>query len=118
MMRFISPKIDFAFKKILGLDQATLSVEELEKIRKQEMYVEDRRGALSLARREAKEEGRIEGERGLTLRLFERRFGEITPDIVVLIEALNAENLERLGEAIFDFSTREYFLNWLQENSN
>ncbi len=39
-------------------NQASLSVEELEKIRKQEMYVEDRRGALSLARREGREEGR------------------------------------------------------------
>ncbi len=52
------------------------------------------------------------------MQLVERRFGELTPDAIALIEILNAENLERLGEAIFDFNTREDFLNLLQENSN
>jgi predicted transposase/invertase (TIGR01784 family) len=103
-------------------NQAGLSVEELEKIRKQEMFLEDRRGALSLAKREGRkedrEEGRIEGERRLLLRQLERRFGEFTPDAVTLIEVLNAENLERLGEAIWDFNTHDDLLNWLQQSSS
>jgi predicted transposase/invertase (TIGR01784 family) len=99
-------------------NQAGLSVEELEKIRKQEMFLEDRRGALSLAKREGREEGRIEGERRLLLRQLERRFGELTPDAIAFIETLNTENLERLGEAIWDFNTRDDLLNWLQENSS
>ncbi|NER29926.1 MAG: Rpn family recombination-promoting nuclease/putative transposase [Symploca sp. SIO1C4] len=102
-------------------NQASLSVEELEKIHKQEMFLEDRRGALSLAKKEGREqgreEGRIEGERSLLLRQLERRFGQLTTDFIALIEALNSQNLERLGEAIWDFNTSEDLLKWLQENS-
>lgn len=110
-------------------NQAGLSVEELEKIRKQEMFLEDRRGALSLAKREGREEGkeegreegriegRIEGEKRLLLQQLERRFGELTPEAIALIEGLNSENLERLGEAMWDFNARDDLLNWLQEHS-
>jgi predicted transposase/invertase (TIGR01784 family) len=103
-------------------NQASLSVEELERIHKQEMFLEDRRGELSLAKREAREEGReegrIEGERGLLLRQIERRFGELAAEEIASIEALNSQELEHLGEAMWDFKTREDLLNWLQENSS
>ncbi|NEO37987.1 MAG: Rpn family recombination-promoting nuclease/putative transposase [Moorea sp. SIOASIH] len=115
-------------------NQAGLSVSELEKIRKQEMFWEDRRGALSLAKREGREEGReegrvegreegrvegrVEGERSLLLRQLERRFGKLTSNENALLEALNYQDLERLSEAIWDFNTSEDLLNWLQEHSN
>ncbi|NET82589.1 MAG: Rpn family recombination-promoting nuclease/putative transposase [Moorea sp. SIO1F2] len=119
-------------------NQAGLSVEELEKIRKQEMFLEDWRGALSLAKREGREEGRqearqkarqkaiLEGERSLLLRQLERRFGKLTSNAIrrsrryanALLEALNAQDLERLSEAIWDFKTSEDLLNWLQEHSH
>ncbi|NEP26598.1 Rpn family recombination-promoting nuclease/putative transposase [Moorena sp. SIO3I6] len=119
-------------------NQAGLSVEELEKIRKQEMFWEDWRGALSLAKREGREEGRqearqkarqkaiLEGERSLLLRQLERRFGKLTSNAIrrsrryanALLEALNAQDLERLSEAIWDFKTSEDLLNWLQEHSH
>nr|WP_229424255.1 hypothetical protein [Moorena producens] len=70
-----------------------MSVSELEKIRKQEMVLEDTRGALSLAQREGIEQGiiqgieqgiiqgieqgiiqgRVQGERRVILRQLERR---------------------------------------------
>ena len=99
-------------------NQAGLSVEELEKIRKQEMFWEDRRGALSLAKREGREEGREEGERSLLLRQLERRFGKLTSNATLLFQALNSQALERLSEAIWDFNNGEDLLNWLQEHSN
>ncbi len=117
---------------------ASLSAKELEKVRQQEMFWEDRRGALNFAKREGREEGlaegreagrqqgriegrqqgRIEGERSLLLRQLDRRFGELTDDTIGLIEALNDQNIERLAEAILEFNTRDDLLNWLQENLN
>lgn len=48
-------------KALTIANQASLSVEELEEIQKQEILLEDRRGELSLAKREGIEEGIIEG---------------------------------------------------------
>ncbi len=53
-------------KALTIANQAGLSVSELEKIRKQEMVLEDTRGALSLAQREGIEQGIIQGiEQGI-----------------------------------------------------
>ena len=122
-------------------DRASLSVEELEKLRKEEMSLEDKRGALSLAKRKAKEEGReegrkeglqeglqegreegliegrIEGEKSLILRQLQRRFGELTTEAIALIEALSSQQLEALGEEMWDFNTSEDLHNWLASTS-
>jgi len=80
-------------KALTIANQAGLSVSELEKLRKQEMVLEDTRGALSLAQREGIEQGiiqgieqgiiqgieqgiiqgRVQGERRVILRQLERR---------------------------------------------
>ena len=117
-------------KALTIANQAGLSVSELEKLRKQEMVLEDTRGALSLAQREGIEQGiiqgieqgieqgRLQGERRVIVRQLERRFGKLTSNIMALIEALTNQELERLSEAIWDFKTSEDLLNWLQDNSN
>ncbi|EGJ29339.1 MULTISPECIES: Rpn family recombination-promoting nuclease/putative transposase [Moorena] len=109
-------------KALTIANQAGLSVSELEKLRKQEMVLEDTRGALSLAQREGIEQGiiqgREEGERRVILRQLERRFGKLTSNDIALIEALTNQELEGLSEAIWDFKTSEDLLNWLQDNSN
>ncbi|WP_267876494.1 Rpn family recombination-promoting nuclease/putative transposase [Moorena producens] len=101
-------------KALTIANQAGLSVSEVEKLRKQEMVLEDARGALSFAKRQ----GREEGERNLLLRLLESRFGKLTINTISLIEALTNEDLNRLSESIWDFQTSEDLLNWLQEHSN
>ncbi|NEO20131.1 MULTISPECIES: Rpn family recombination-promoting nuclease/putative transposase [unclassified Moorena] len=101
-------------KALTIANQAGLSVSEVEKLRKQEMVLEDARGALSFAKRQ----GREEGERNLLLRQLESRFGKLTINGLALIEALTNEDLNRLSEAIWDFQTSEDLLNWLQEHSN
>jgi predicted transposase/invertase (TIGR01784 family) len=98
-------------------NQAGLSAEELEELHKEELFLEDRRGEMALAKKEAREEGIIEGERKVVLRLIERRFGELTPAAIVLIEGLNSQDLERLSEAIWDFSAIGDLVNWLEEYS-
>ncbi|NEO91014.1 MAG: Rpn family recombination-promoting nuclease/putative transposase [Moorea sp. SIO3G5] len=103
-------------------NQAGLSVSEVEKLRKQEMALEDARRAWSFAKREGREqgreEGRLEGKRNLLLGLLESRFGQLTRNANALIEALTNQDLDRLSKAIWDFQTSEDLLNWLQEHSN
>ncbi len=59
---------------------------------------------------EAREQGREQGrerERGLILRLLNKRFGELPQQMRSRLENLSLEELENLGEAVFDFSTIE-----------
>jgi Domain of unknown function (DUF4351) len=46
-----------------------------------------------------------------------RLLGEISPDIQTRIRELNLEELENLGEAMFDFTNISDLLTWLQEHS-
>ncbi len=54
--------------------------------------------------REAKEEGRLEGESALILRLLQRRFGAVDGVLASRIQALEIEQLEALAEALLDFT--------------
>ena len=62
--------------------------------------------------REAKEEGRQEGESALILRLLSRRLGEVTPEQRSQIQALSINQLEALGEALLDFTKPEDLEEW------
>ena len=62
--------------------------------------------------REAKEEGRQEGESALILRQLSRRIGEVTPEQRSQIQALSINQLEALGEALLDFSKPEDLEEW------
>ncbi len=105
-------------------NQASLSVEELENIRQQEILLEDRKGELSLAKREGIEEGieqgieqgKIEGQRSFLLRQLERRFGQLSSSTISLIAALQSVELERLEETMWNFNTRDELVNWLGDN--
>jgi len=94
-------------------NQANLSVEELEKLRKREVFLEDQRGFIV----KAKQEGRVEEGIRWTLRLLERQFGSIPPAIINQIQNLSVEELEDLGDAILDFNDLEELSAWLQDNT-
>ncbi|MGK7907437.1 MAG: DUF4351 domain-containing protein [Synechococcus sp.] len=89
-----------------------LSREDIEKmlglseIKKTRVYQE--------ALEEGRQEGRQAGECDLVLRLLNRRFGQIAPDLEAKIHALSLPQLEELGEALLDFSDRSDLTNWLQ----
>ncbi len=53
--------------------------------------------------REAKEEGREEGERSLILRQLIRKIGGLDESIRDRVRALSVEHLEELGEALLEF---------------
>ena len=60
-----------------------------------------------------KEQGVQEGQAILVLRLLKCRIGEIESEDETRINGLSVEQLEALGEAIFNFSTRDDLLTWL-----
>ncbi|WP_414567732.1 Rpn family recombination-promoting nuclease/putative transposase [Nostoc sp. CCY 9925] len=64
--------------------------------------------------REAKQEGKIEGERTIVLRLLNRRVGNIPDAVLSQIQGLSVEQLEALGDALLDFSTLGDLEGWLQ----
>lgn len=64
--------------------------------------------------REIKEEGRVEGERSLILRLLTRRVGELPQQVCERVETLSLEQLENLGEALLDFTSMADLQAWLE----
>ncbi|NEO57581.1 MAG: Rpn family recombination-promoting nuclease/putative transposase [Okeania sp. SIO3B5] len=90
-------------------NKANLNNEELEELEKQEKLIRDRKGEISLARREGIGIGREEGIGiGIVkqiLRQIRRKFGEITPEVQTKIEQLSLEKLDILGDEFFDLAT-------------
>ena len=118
-------------------NKANLSVEELEKLDKREVFLEDQRGSIIKARQEAhaagkaegKAEGIIEGKAegivegkleeclALALRLVNRKFTDIPASIIDEINTLSLVRLEELlTVAILDFNSLTDLSDWLQEN--
>jgi predicted transposase YdaD len=67
---------------------------------------------------EARQEGKLEGERDgearFVLRLLSKRFGKIGDRRVQTINNLELEQLDDLGEALLDFTDILQLDNWLQ----
>lgn len=82
-------------------NRANLSNEELEELHKQEVFIGDRKGEISLAKQEA----RIEEAVKQILRLIRRLLGEISPEIESKIQQLSLAKLDILGEEIFEMKT-------------
>ncbi|MFM6480130.1 MAG: DUF4351 domain-containing protein, partial [Microcystis panniformis] len=55
----------------------------------------------------------IEREKTLILRQLKRKLGEINPSLETNIMELSIDDVEVLAEALFDFSTVEDLINWL-----
>jgi len=108
------PELD---KAMTIANPANLSVEELEKLRKREVFLEDQRGFIVKAKQEGRVEGRVEEGIRWTLRLLERQFGSIPPAIINQIQNLSVEELDGLGDAILDFNDLEELSAWLQDNT-
>jgi len=66
-----------------------------------------------LAEQRGRQEGRQEGKQQLITKQLNRRLGEIQAPLVEQIRQLPVEQLELLGEAIFDFSTVTDLEEWL-----
>ena len=105
-------------------NMANLSNEELEELEQQEKLIRDKKGQMSLARKEGIEIGREEGigigrEEGIGIlvkRQIRRKFREIPPKVQTQIEQLSLEKLDILGDEIFDLATIAELENWLANN--
>ena len=58
----------------------------------------------------------IEREKALILRQVKRKLGNINSSLENQIIDLNIDNMESLGESLFDFSTVDDLVNWLNTN--
>jgi predicted transposase/invertase (TIGR01784 family) len=65
---------------------------------------------------EGRQEGLLEGERSLVLRLLHRKIGSISPELEQQIQMLSVAQLDALGEALLDFSSSEDLVQWLQSH--
>jgi hypothetical protein len=68
------------------------------------------------AKLEGRLEGRLEGEQNLILRLINRRIGEINETLIEKVKKLSIEQLEKLGEALLDFSNVADLETWLNQH--
>jgi predicted transposase/invertase (TIGR01784 family) len=66
--------------------------------------------------REAKEEGRQEGESALVVRQLKRRFGSVDEGLTARIRGLEIDRLEDLAEALLDFSELNDLVLWLNRH--
>ena len=65
---------------------------------------------------EGLEQGVQQGQAILVVRLLKRRIGEIESEDEVRINGLSVEQLEALGDALLDFSSRDDLLAWFASN--
>jgi len=85
-------------------------------------YYRDLNNVVDTSREEGREEGRkeeraanLERQRSITLRQLFRQVGEIPASEQQRVNQLSSEALEVLGEALFDFSTLNDLMIWLQD---
>ncbi len=69
------------------------------------------------ALQEGRQEGEQAGEARLILRQLSRCIGEVSSDLKAEVQALSLEQLEMLGEALFDFSELADLVHWLEQHS-
>ncbi|MEA5532063.1 Rpn family recombination-promoting nuclease/putative transposase [Dolichospermum sp. UHCC 0684] len=66
------------------------------------------------AKQEGREEGRQDGEMILLIRQLSKRFGKLKDIYIENINSLNIEQLEKLGEALLDFTDINDLKTWLE----
>jgi predicted transposase/invertase (TIGR01784 family) len=103
-------------------NEANLSLEELDDLEKRVMFLEDQRGAVIKGIQEGIqqgiEQGIKKGKLELIMRLVARRVGKIESELQIRISRLSIEQLENLGEAVFDFTSPSDLMHWLQGQEN
>ena len=99
-------------------NRADLNNQELEELHKQEIFIGDRQGEVILAKqeglKEGEEQGKIQQAIKHILRLARRTLGEVSPEIQARIQQLSLEKLDLLAEEIFELTTMENLVNWLE----
>ncbi len=66
----------------------------------------------SVIYQDIEEQGKQKGEANLVIRLLNRRFGQLSADLLTKIRGLSVEQLEDLGEALLDFKSENDLTQW------
>jgi predicted transposase YdaD len=72
---------------------------------------------LSKGIQEGRQEGRQEEAASILLRLLNRRFGRLPDDLIAEVSLFSVEQLELLGDSLFDFTTIADLQIWLSNLS-
>ncbi len=80
------------------------------------IYQDIKKQGIEQGIKQGLEQGRKQEASLMILRLLKRRIGEIEPSLSNRINQLSVEQLEALGEALLDFSSRDDLLAWLANN--
>ena len=86
-------------------NRANLTREELDRLEKQEMFIEDRKGEISFAQTQANSE--------LILVQLRQKFGEIPREFKTKMEDFSVEQFKLLAAEVLSFNTLEDVENWL-----
>jgi predicted transposase/invertase (TIGR01784 family) len=112
------PQINKAFEIAKDVN---LTREEFDILQKQELFAHDQQSyqqtSFEQGREEGREEGKKQGQIELTMRLLNRRLGQLNPDTQTRIGELSIDKLDDLTEALLDFSNAEDLTAWFQANS-
>lgn len=58
--------------------------------------------------------GQLKGKVNLVIRLLHRKLGQLPPSLETMIQSLEIEEIEALGEALLDFNDVDDLSTWLQ----
>ena len=83
-------------------------------IKQTRVYQEAKQEGRQEGREEGREEGRQNGEMILLIRQLSKRFGKLKDIYIENINSLNIEQLEKLGEALLDFTDINDLETWLK----
>jgi hypothetical protein len=101
--------------RIVTIKQPNLTEEEQEDVMNlSTAYLEWEQKTLEQGEQRGEQRGELKGKQELIIRQLNRRVGEIQKPLIDEIRKLPVEQLELLGEALFDFSTIPDLVEWLQ----
>ena len=72
---------------------------------------------IELGKKRGRQEGRQQGEAQLVLRLLTLRIGPLSSSQVKAVQELQTSQIEELGEALLEFTSRADLAHWLRTNA-
>jgi predicted transposase/invertase (TIGR01784 family) len=119
---FVARDIIDLLETVLVSKFAKLSREEIQSmfllsdLKQTRVYQEAKQEGRQEGKQEGRQEGRQEGEVQLLLRQLSKRFGPISDRRIQMINKLELEQLDELGEALLDFTDSMELDRWLQSH--
>jgi hypothetical protein len=117
-------KLDPARSKLIGgfIDAyLTLTAQEMRQYEREFAKLapeeqEERMALISSWERKGIEQGLHEGQERIIVRLIRKRFGIVAPGVTERLDTLSTDELDELGDAIFDFASVADLEAWLSRH--